>query len=135
MFSEQIFCLIFKLWKFLLKYNKFFKLRARKFCFPKYKKLSKRVFFSFFELASSLLKYKTFCRISVSWNIGKFYFQKCKKSFSLTKYKKFFQRWIFLFFELGLKSALSSYFCKTFQRCFAYTKILRMLLLLNMPEF
>ena len=46
MSSEQISLFDFQVWKFLLKYNKFFKLGARKFHFAKYKKHFKK-FFSF----------------------------------------------------------------------------------------
>ena len=42
----------------MLKYKKFFKLGARKFCFPKYKKLFKSDFFCFSSSKSCFLKYK-----------------------------------------------------------------------------
>ena len=115
MSSEQIFCLIFKLWKFLLIYNKFFKLRARKFRFPKYKKLSKSFFFHFSSSEVLFWNIKRFVgfpfpeinKRSISGNI--------RKVFLWQNIRNFFRDG---FFELGLKSALGSYFCKTFQRCF-----------------
>ena len=52
--SEQIFCLFFKLWKFLLKYKKVSNLEARKFYFLKDKAFFQSRFFLFFELGKLL---------------------------------------------------------------------------------
>ena len=59
--SEQIFCLISGFESSLLKYKKFYKLKARKFDFQKYKTSFQKGFFLFFRLENFLLsKYKKF---------------------------------------------------------------------------
>ena len=50
----------------LIKYKKFLNIRATKFHFPIYKE--------FLELESYFLKYKTVFRVSVFWNLRKYFF-------------------------------------------------------------
>ena len=77
--SEQIFCLLLELWKFLLKYKKNSNIEARKFHFPKYKELYKGdFFFTFLSLESYILKYNKIFRAFISWNTRKFRFLKHK---------------------------------------------------------
>ena len=52
--SEQIFCLISGFESSLLKYKKFYKLKARKFDFQKYKTSFQKVFFYFSDSESSV---------------------------------------------------------------------------------
>ena len=69
-------------WKFLLKYEKFFKLGSRKFHFLKYKELFKSVFFYFSSSESYFMKF-------FSLVVRKFRFPKYKK-LPFLKYEEFF---------------------------------------------
>ena len=81
--SEQIFCLISGFESSLLKYKKFYKLKARKFDFQKYKTSFQKGFFLFFRLGKfRFRKYKGFFS-------GYIRCMKYKKNFLLRKYNKF----------------------------------------------
>ena len=101
-----------------LKCKKFFKLAARKFYFPKYNTFFQNRFVSFLDLGSSLLKYKKFFRVFVSWNIRKASFWENKNFFN-TRPRKFhslkYKKIVFFYY-------FSSYFCKTLQNVGQYSE-------------